>query len=36
LKFETVRKFLEKVKREFGGGNKESKKVVGLKEFEQG
>jgi len=36
IKFETVGEFLAKIRREFGGGDKESVKVVELKKIEQG
>jgi len=36
LEFEMVGEFLEEIKKEFGGEDKESKKVVELKVFEQG
>jgi len=35
LEFETVEKVLEEIKKEFGGEDKESKKVAELKELEQ-
>jgi len=35
LEFETVREFLEKMKKEFGRENKKSQKVVELKEFKK-
>ena len=36
LKFEIIGEFLEEIKKEFGGENKESKKIVKLKKLEQG
>ena len=36
LEYETVGKFLADIKKEFGGGDKETVKVVKLKRLEQG
>ena len=36
MEFEIVGKFLEAIRKEFGEGNKKSKKVIELKELEQG
>ena len=36
LKYEIIGEFLEEIKKEFGGENKESKKIVKLKKLEQG
>jgi len=36
LEYESVRKYLAAIKKEFGGGEKESVKVVELKKLEQG
>jgi len=36
LKFETMKKFLEVIKKKFEEGNEESRKVIKLKEIEQG
>jgi len=33
LEFEIIGEFLEKIKKEFGGGDEESKKIVELKKF---
>ena len=35
LEFEIIGEFLEEIKKEFGGEDKESKKVVELKKLEQ-
>jgi len=36
LEFEIVEEFLQEIKKEFGEGDKESRKVIELKEIEQG
>jgi len=36
IKFESVGKFLTKIKKEFGGGDEESVKVAELKKIKQG